>query len=292
MVPIEYMVNANPIYLRSDLGNLSELKADIRRRGQQAPIIVDSTYLVIDGARRLEVAKKLGHTKILTIATKDFNFIADLMVAAHKRHEGGEIHKPKSYLDIMELVPVLRSLYLPLARTKAVTTRKNGRPKKSDSEYRQAGVIAHMSEMFGISIAVTEQLSRAANVLQQARMSRKPGALERVLNVITECEAAGTPYPLPNRMKQAMQDPVPPRTTNATIVREQKGRIGRMLSALDGAILALPGSDDLDPGHSPDDLEAWFREVGKHAMVLRTFRSVIKEQLDKMREDSRSDQSD
>lgn len=286
MVPIELITNANPAYLRSDLGDLSELLTDIKRRGQKAPIIVDQTYLVLDGARRLEVAKKLGRREIYTVATKDFNLIRDLMIEARERHEKGDIHKPKSFLDYMELIPILRGLYAPIARSQAVATKRSGGSRASNEKYRKSGVTQHMSQMFGISVALIEQFSRAANILNQARNSRRPGLIERVLTIVSECEAAGTPFPLPERMKKAMQDPVPPRVTNANIVREQKGRITRAFSALEGAILAIPGIDDLDPGHAIPDLEAWFTEAGRHAMTLRMFRSAIKEQIDKTREES------
>ena len=73
----------HPNHPRKDLGNLETLEASIRRDGLQEPPMVmasdQGNFLILDGVRRVEVAKRLGWKEMLCLVRENLN--ADL--AAH-----------------------------------------------------------------------------------------------------------------------------------------------------------------------------------------------------------------
>lgn len=57
---IRHILNANPAYARSDLGPLDSLTKSIEAHGIRVPLLIKPDFFLIDGARRLVVAKRLG----------------------------------------------------------------------------------------------------------------------------------------------------------------------------------------------------------------------------------------
>ena len=81
-VDIDLLVK-HPNHPRKDLGNLETLEASIRRDGLQEPPMVmasdQGNYLILDGVRRVEVAKSFGWKEMLCLVRENLN--AD--IAAH-----------------------------------------------------------------------------------------------------------------------------------------------------------------------------------------------------------------
>jgi Predicted transcriptional regulators len=57
---------------RPDTTDLSELEASIKQHGIQRPLVVDRDGLVLDGVRRLTVAKSLGMKDVPVIISQDY----------------------------------------------------------------------------------------------------------------------------------------------------------------------------------------------------------------------------
>ena len=57
--------------VRADEGDISSLMTSLKKFGQLNPIIVDTRYELIAGARRLEAAKRLGWSTIKAIVVEN-----------------------------------------------------------------------------------------------------------------------------------------------------------------------------------------------------------------------------
>lgn len=58
--PLKDILNANPLWLRRNLGNLEALKASLIANGAMLPALLTPDLRVLDGGRRLQAAKELG----------------------------------------------------------------------------------------------------------------------------------------------------------------------------------------------------------------------------------------
>jgi hypothetical protein len=82
-VPIHLIVNANPGWVRDDVRrtDVADLYRSIREHGLQHPILLDPTYQVIDGGRRVQAFVNLGLTEIPAISTNKWTVLRDRMTA-------------------------------------------------------------------------------------------------------------------------------------------------------------------------------------------------------------------
>lgn len=70
---IRHIVNANPSWARSQLGPLEDLRESVKQHGVQVPLLVLPDFLMVDGARRLVVAKELGMAYVPVRIVRSWN---------------------------------------------------------------------------------------------------------------------------------------------------------------------------------------------------------------------------
>lgn len=73
---------------------LEELTESIKKGGIKMPLVVESTGLVIDGVRRLQVARNLGLANVPVMVSNNYNIT---MEAMRRNREHGECFLPKNH---------------------------------------------------------------------------------------------------------------------------------------------------------------------------------------------------
>jgi hypothetical protein len=274
-LPIDHILNANPVWIRDELGDLGPLAKSLKKEGQRQPILLDHTYRVIDGARRVEAARMIGWTTIYVVVARNFFVMSDLLVAA----QGTPLQLPHDIFAKMELLAILRDAYSPHVR--AMSARTRGQSHSKELVERAAGSGVDIPHALGLTPSATEELGRVRRfyllpdhtpeVRQQLREAMYPLRFE----IFTLLEA----------MRDALQ--IKPLVTNRKVLADQRALFPRALAGIRGGILALPEPRLLDPGHSPEDLALWLNEINKiHKDIF-----LIRKQIKLMLNDDQGDQS-
>lgn len=266
-LPIKHLLNTNPVWIRQDLGDIKALANSLKLSGQLLPVLVDETFRVIDGARRIEAAKSIGWEEIHAVCTSDFDVISDQLQACRLGA------KPMSWLETMELVELLRAIYWPISRRQAVQAKKLG---SEGASQRNSGIAVALPRALGLKRGVIDELGRARSMLHD-KYRYTPEAIARMLAVIPEIEATGKPYSLIIAMKRAAFPPLP-RPSDKSIVRNQRIAFSGAITGLRGAMFALPSPEDLDSGHAIEELHDWDAALTEILQALYQVRKQVRNQ--------------
>ena len=266
-LPIKHLLNANPVWIRQDLGDIKTLANSLKLSGQLLPILVDSTFRVIDGARRIQAAKSIGWEEIQVVCTSDFDVISSQLQACRLGA------KPMTWFETMELIELLRSVYFPISRQRATEAKRAG---KGGTPQRSSGIAVDLPRALGLKRGVVDEFGRARAMLND-RLRYTPEAIARMRAVVPEIEATGKPYSLVIRMKLAAFPPLP-RPSDKSIVRDQRVAFSGAITGLQGAALALPAPDDLDSGHTIEELRRWDGELTEILQTLYQVRKQVRNQ--------------
>jgi hypothetical protein len=89
------------------MGDLAPLKRSMNARGVDVPILVTPTYEVVDGERRVAVARQLGWRAIPCLATSDFDTMCKHLLAARLAGEDGLPFEPMLLTNMVNLMDLL-----------------------------------------------------------------------------------------------------------------------------------------------------------------------------------------
>lgn len=131
-LPIRDILNANPTWMRSDFGDLNPLMDSMKERGIVVPLLLDTSFLALDGGRRTVAAKKLGWTEVPVTVTDDWYKAIVAFKRARRAESMGLPFEPMRLLHLFELDDQLIRLYQPIRRRNSLATR----------HARQAGIMA------------------------------------------------------------------------------------------------------------------------------------------------------
>lgn len=278
-IPIEHVLNANPTWLRYNVARqpaFDALKDSLVSAGQLAPILMDSTFRVIDGTRRVQALAELGVGEVHGVATDDWPTIRRHLVESGQRHDGGATFLPKSYMDMVNILPVLADLC-------RASRRNNKGPRKNTEEYVLMGSIGTSVEAFGYSLYEVKIFSQIALRMKQilndrgldewkkARdlvMNYPPGQPLRAMATQVDAILAGRAF---------TRRPAPPEPLSADA---QKRIFDRFFASLSGAIAALPDPRTIDPNHSAEDLERWFASFTPLTSAATRLRKKFRQTLE------------
>ena len=270
-LPIEHLRNANPAWIRKNMGNLDTLAQSMNGKGklggQLMPVLVDPSYRVIDGARRIEAATKLGWSEVSVLCTADFTVITEQMQATKPSA------MPMSWLETMELIALLREIYLPISRQQAVITKQLGLKTVRGGN---SGIGLALPRAIGMPKKVLVELSRAWSMIND-QATYSPAARERMRAVVPEVEVKGQPYGLIATMKRAAYLSTP-KVSDKSLIKDQRLAFTGAIAGLQGTVLALPPPDSLDPGHDREELVAWDKSITDILQRIYTVRKEIRKQ--------------
>jgi len=267
-LPIEHITNVNPVWIREDLGDLGPLAKNLKKEGQRQPILVDSTYRVIDGARRIEAAKKISWSTIFVVVARDFFVVSDHLVES----QGTDYQLPHDIFAKIELIGILRQMYGPHVRALSAKTRGQRYPKELAD--RATGSAVDIPRALGLSPNTTEELGRIR------RMYRDPVHSPEVVAQLREImyQHRFEVYGVLDAMRGHLH--VHRVTTNKKVISDQKALIPRAFAGLQGGLLALPAPELLDPGHSHEDITAWLKQLNNIHRGIFNLKKQFKIMLD------------
>lgn len=290
MIPLHLITNANLTYFRRDLGDLKPLIASLRK-GQDAPVVLDGNYQILDGARRVEALKALGAQEVWAISTGSWLTVREELIRAEQRHqEPGAIFLPMSPKHIIGLLPVLFDMQrayltsLQVARPRRMTVRRT----KAQSEAE--GVIGTVSRLAGMRTSAVKRLSMAGNRIREYHAQGRHDRAAMVEAWLDQIEAGELgvsrldtmlrdlsqgPESVQARLeKKAAQLPpvqaafevTPPVAVKPLPVRQEARRMNDALTLVEGALAALDPYG-FNAEHDPADIERW----NKQLKTLTTF---------------------
>lgn len=149
-LPVSSLVSANLAWVRSDFGPLEELVRDVKEHGIKQPVLIAPDYLVLDGARRLRAAEKVGVKFAPVIICHTWEkFVDNFKPMAPDAY-------PMNWVEIADLINrVLRPIYQEFRYRTANTTRDQRRLKGEPApdprvrEYNYSNFIIAVAEIYG-----------------------------------------------------------------------------------------------------------------------------------------------
>lgn len=268
-LPIEHILNANPVWWREDTGGIAELADDMAKNGLKVPILVDSSYQVIDGSRRVQAAQKLGWESIHVLVGMDFWALHDALVSARKIGNADGWRKPMDMAGMMEIRHYLGQLYRPIAKARSSKAAGKAYPKALVK--RGTNTMTDIGNALDIGVSRYEELGRIRSLLSKTEDPAEKRALREVLN--------NHAYGSPSTALDAMRKVVKKEETRQDPKRlnEQRNTLPRIINSLRGAMMALP--EELDPGHDTAHLVQWEREVHELNTKIYRLRKQLREAL-------------
>jgi hypothetical protein len=296
--PLETITNANPAYLRHDLGDLTTLTRNIKREGLRAPVLIDPSYLILDGARRVEALRRLGADSVWCVVAKDWFVFRDQMLEAVARHEAGQIHLPKSYMDIVELMPYVHRIKRAEVGARSGVIQKLQRAAKlkeagaevAHDKRPDDGALVVASQIFATDHRLIRVLSMVAGRLKKVRQAGDRETEKRIIAAVIEGEKEGLVTSLVNAVDHAIDPSVrlwgrigPGKRvlTNPLDhelllqprwLEQQKKTIDRTVDSFAALVQALPSPDEVASNHSTEDINRWLKETTEFTQAVFRFR--------------------
>jgi ParB-like nuclease domain len=165
-LPIQDIRNANPVWLRSadNLQPLDALAKSIQKHGMLLPVLVRPDFVMLDGARRLLAAEKLGWTEVPVIVANSWTIVLRYYEQLNKieAETPGSFNKQLRWSELDELWSVLlkpiqhdqRMAQAVNERRRRAKLRQQGLPetevKHNDSDNAYTGYVKDIADMFQI----------------------------------------------------------------------------------------------------------------------------------------------
>ncbi len=188
-LPLQAIHNANPAWIRDDLGDLTGLVKHIRKQGLVLPVLVTPDAYVIDGARRIEALQQLGVTAIPVVTVDTWEQVVDYFVKARQLESLG---LPFKSLKVMEFGALVNGPLYQLMKhaagqraNKTKALRKQGVqvPKASSKQTTET-----LAKMFGMT--QSEVIVRR-DIWSKTNTCRRLGLGEEALALVLDIEGQG-----------------------------------------------------------------------------------------------------
>ncbi len=278
---------------------LEFLMASITKSDVVVPVIVNSTYEVIDGMRRVAAAQKLGHTTIPCVATSSYRtIIAHMGDTFRLTKEWGLPRLPPLPRAICDIITLLAEVHA----TDVIRTER-----KRPLQTRRTSVLAtHQRQQFHDDMAALWGWQQAAlrcvrtvYSLDRTLDTRSPqvasavrgfiaeweatwphglapcSAKTRVYTLIRQIETGVAPTVHASRPKRVVPPPAPTVFTS-NMTKNQRAAFNDSLTVLTGAVSGLVGIRELSPKLGTAELVDWERQLTQLTSSLRAVRSTIR----------------
>lgn len=180
---VRHILNVNAAWARSNLGPLAELKKDIAANGIQTPVLLKPDFHMIDGARRVVVAKSLGYKEVPVVVCRSWYDIR-----AHFNPIAPGCY-PMDWPDLISFwYEVLNPFHLVIQRNDAMKTRKSGKASTKRDTY--SGFIRELADIYQSNPSTIKTLRDYVNRIQ-ARMATYPEYMSGVLESLPKGWEAG-----------------------------------------------------------------------------------------------------
>lgn len=148
-LPIRDLCNANPAWLRSreNLRNLDALARSLAKSGMLQPVLVRPDFVVLDGARRLLAAEKLGWTEVPVVMANSWSVVKKYYAQLNELEaELPGLNVPLHWVELDELWSVLFKPVHQATRTAQAVTERRRRAKLRQQGLTEKKVVHHDSD--------------------------------------------------------------------------------------------------------------------------------------------------
>jgi hypothetical protein len=185
-LPIRDIRNANPAWLRSSEGlkPLDPLIKSLDNKGMLLPVLIRPDFVMLDGARRLLAAEKLGWTEVPVIVANSWpdvrRYYDDL--AKIEKELPGTFYKQLGWREMDELWSVLlKPVHHTQRMSRAITERKRRAKLRQqglsepevhhhDSDTAYTGYVTDLADMFQIRpihVKLIRDIFHSARILEK-----------------------------------------------------------------------------------------------------------------------------
>lgn len=194
-LPVRDVRNANPAWVRQDLGNLTSLKTSLAREGMVLPILVLPNFVVVDGARRLVAAEKLHWREVPVIVANEWETVPVYYSRAQQLRED-QPRLPRLTMRWVELVDladrILSQAYAEKRleiRRKTIEERRKLRDQGVDPgpSYNHSAFVASCSIMLGYGSSDLRTIREIYSMINRIQ-EQDPQLGEQLLAVAEETE--------------------------------------------------------------------------------------------------------
>lgn len=184
-LPLSAIHNANPAWIRDDLGDLTGLAKNLRKQGLVLPVLVTPDAYVIDGARRVEALQQLGTTAIPVVTVDTWEQVVDYFIKARQLEGLGLPFKPLGIMEFGALVngPLYRLMKHDAAQraNRSRALRKRGLQNAPSSHAKPTETLATMFGMTQSEVVVRRDIWSKTNTCKRLGLGEE--ALALVLDV-------------------------------------------------------------------------------------------------------------
>jgi ParB-like nuclease family protein len=244
----------------------STLAWEIRKSGGlEVPILVDGNYNLIDGLRRLEALRALGHTKVEVTATSMFPVACEHIKRAREHGVGAVPLSPRRIWEIHQaLKPVLTA-----TKSHFMTGRRKGTGAKGSAGGRPLLAMALGLGSESVLQAVTQVYRTAANEGNSEKGKRAKEAI-RMLEAGETTVYGAVAFMTSNQGLKG----------NLRKYHEQKDVLDNAIASMRGIIRGLQDLGPLDPRFPLQEAQTKLKDLarirGQFYRFIRTYDEEIK----------------
>lgn len=236
-VLVKDILNANVAWVRTEWPNSARLKKSIAAEGMHVPVLLNNDWEVIDGARRVRVAKELGWDRVPALVAHDWPTVVTYFQEIRKLDMIDFPSAPMRWLELHDLISrLLKPIFLPYSRSLGVMRRHQGLGLDPSLITNSGRMHIGLNELLGLpgpktSVGIV-QIGRslaAANKLHGAQFEKELRAVvERIEKTTGQLWAADSAVRKAIRVHE-----VPVLASDERLAAEQVVKMGRILQVLE-----------------------------------------------------------
>lgn len=243
---------------------LEELTESIKKSGIQMPLVVNLAGLVIDGVRRLQVARNLGLTRVPVVVSNDYE---TTMEAMKKNREHGECFLVKDHHRVNQAF---------LDTQGQMTTRHLA--VRLLTKHERGGRMAPARDLLKDALGASGNLIQAATQFHRYAADPNFTYYEAAKDLLARMDA-GMTGSMALQTFQAMRKREDP--SNILDPAEQRSIVNNALVSLSAVCEALARVQHLSPEITTEELIKWRYALspikGQIQMTMNRIRNLIEE---------------
>ena len=187
---------------RKDLGDLTDLKASIESVGFIHPIVVDSQFRLVAGARRLESARQLGMDRV---PVRVIDRLSDALHALTAERDENTCRKEMTVSEKMSIGAALEELERPRAKERQRDGGSRGGRSEGSENFTEASKKSTTRDIVGAAIGMSGiTYQRAKAVVEAADDESLPPEVRQVaIEAKAKMDRTGKVFPAHDQVQRA-----------------------------------------------------------------------------------------
>lgn len=247
-LPIKDILNANPVWVRTEWPNPTRLKRSLSNEGMHVPVLLNHDWEVIDGARRVLAAKDLGWDRVPVQVTGTWPDVVQYFQEVRELDKVDFPAAPMRWLESYDLITrILQPIFRPYSLNLGTMRRRQGLGR--DPGVNRSGGRLHqgLTEMLALT-APSVPIVQVGHALAKAR--REHGAqFEAELRATVERmeKTTGQVWAADDVVRSAIKiSQIPVLASDEKLAAEQTAKLGRIMQVLEVGTTELKTLGDLN----------------------------------------------